>query len=76
VAHLALDFVAHTTGSYRRVSQGGLDLKAHRLLYHSTLGLRVIKQKKKKKKKKNKKKKKKEPEGVLRVSERVSERVC
>ena len=44
---------------------------------HSCLGLRVIKQKKKKKKKKkNKKKKKKEPEGVLRVSERVSERVC
>jgi len=29
--------------------QGGLVFKAHRLLYHSTLGLRVIKQKKKKK---------------------------
>ena len=29
--------------------QGGLVVKAHRLLYHSTLGSRVIKQKKKKK---------------------------
>jgi len=28
--------------------RGGLALKAHRLLYHSTLGLRVIKKKKKK----------------------------
>ena len=31
--------------------QGGLVFKAHTLLYHSTLGLRVIKKKKKKKKK-------------------------
>ena len=38
--------------------QGGLVVKAHRLLYSSTTSLRVIK-KKKKKKKKNKKKKKK-----------------
>jgi len=30
--------------------RGGLGFKAHRLLYHSTLGLRVIKKKKKKKK--------------------------
>ena len=29
--------------------RGGLVFKAHRLLYHSTLGLRVIKKKKKKK---------------------------
>ena len=28
--------------------QGGLVFKAHRLLYHSTLGLRAIKKKKKK----------------------------
>jgi len=28
--------------------RGGLAFKAHRLVYHSTLGLRVIKQKKKK----------------------------
>ena len=28
--------------------RGGLVFKAHRLLYHSTLGLRVIKKKKKK----------------------------
>jgi len=28
------------------VSCGGLAVKAHRLLYHSTLGLRVIKKKK------------------------------
>ena len=33
---------------YRNVQrfQGGLVFKAHRLLYHSTLGLRVIKKKK------------------------------
>jgi len=31
--------------------RGGLVFKAHRLVYHSTLGLRVIKKKKKKKKK-------------------------
>jgi len=31
--------------------RGGLVFKAHRLLYHSTLGLRVLKKKKKKKKK-------------------------
>ena len=30
-------------------SRGGLVFKAHRLLHHSTLGLRVIKKKKKKK---------------------------
>jgi len=30
--------------------RGGLVFEAHRLLYHSTLGLRVIKKKKKKKK--------------------------
>ena len=30
--------------------RGGLVFKAHRLVYHSTLGLRVIKKKKKKKK--------------------------
>ena len=30
--------------------RGGLVFKAHRLLYHSTLGSRVIKKKKKKKK--------------------------
>ena len=35
--------------------RGGLVLKAHRLLYHSTLGLRVINKKRKKKKKKKKK---------------------
>jgi len=29
--------------------RGGLVFKAHRLVYHSTLGLRVIKKKKKKK---------------------------
>jgi len=29
-----------------RLHRGGLVLKAHRLLYHSTLGLRVIKKKK------------------------------
>jgi len=34
-------------------------LKAHRRLYHSTLGLRVTKKKKKKNKKKKKKNKKK-----------------
>jgi len=34
--------------------RGGLVFKAHRLLYHSTLGLRVIQKKKKKKKKKKK----------------------
>jgi len=33
--------------------RGGLVFKAHRLLYHSTLGWRVIKKKKKKKKKGN-----------------------
>ena len=33
--------------------------KAHGLLYHSTLGVRVMKKKKKKKKKNNKKEKKK-----------------
>ena len=34
---------------YRNVKrfQGGLVFKAHRLLYHSTLGFRVIKKKKK-----------------------------
>jgi len=32
--------------------RGGLVVKAHRLVYHSNLGLRVIKKKKKKKKKK------------------------
>ena len=32
-------------GSYQRF-RGGLAFKAHRLLYHSTLGLRVIKKKK------------------------------
>jgi len=34
------------------VNERGLVFKAHRLLYHSTLGLRLIKKKKKKKKKK------------------------
>jgi len=34
-------------------------LKAHRLVYHSTLGLRVMQKKKKKEEKKKKKKKKK-----------------
>jgi len=29
--------------------RGGLEVKAHRLLYHSTLGLRVIKKKNKEK---------------------------
>ena len=37
---------SHTAASFR----GGLVFKAHTLLYHSTLGLRVIKKKKKKKK--------------------------
>jgi len=37
------------SGPVRRVKRfrGGLVCKAHRLLYHSTLGLRVIKKKKK-----------------------------
>jgi len=39
--------------------RGGLVFKAHRLLYHSTLGLRVTKKKKKKKRKRRKKKQKK-----------------
>ena len=34
--------------------RGGLVLKVHRLLYHSTLGLRLIKKKRRKKKKKKK----------------------
>jgi len=34
--------------------RGGLVFKAHRLLHHSALGSRVIKQKKKKKKRKKK----------------------
>ena len=38
--------------------RGGLVFKAHRLVYHSTIGLIVIKKKKKKNKKKKKKKKK------------------
>jgi len=36
---------------------GGLAFKTHRLVYHSTLGLRVIQKKKKKKKKKTPRKK-------------------
>jgi len=42
---------------YRNVQRfrSGLVVKAHRLSYHSTLGLRVIKKKKKKKKEKKKK---------------------
>ena len=35
--------------------RGGLIFKAHRLVYHSTLGLRVIKKKKKKKRARRKK---------------------
>jgi len=37
------------SGLRRERFRGGLVFKAHRLLYHSTLGLRVIKKKKKKK---------------------------
>jgi len=33
--------------------RGGLVFKAHRLVYHSTLGWKVMKKKKKKKKKKH-----------------------
>jgi len=35
------------SGAGARLFRGGLVFKAHRLLYHSTLGLRVIKKKKK-----------------------------
>ena len=37
-------------GRARNWFRGGLVFKAHRLVYHSTLGSRVIKKKKKKKK--------------------------
>ena len=49
--------MVHTTSQMRKNVQrfqGGLVCEAHRLVYHSTLGLREI-QKKKKKKKKEKK---------------------
>ena len=46
--------------------RGGLVLKAHRLLYHSTLGLRVVT------KKKRKKKRKKGRGAVPRIDETVS----
>jgi len=41
---------SHMHGTLRGRLQGGLVFKAHRLFYHSTLGLRVIKKRKKKKK--------------------------
>ena len=50
---LALFWESRTSKRVTRNVQrfrGGLVFKAHRLLYHSTLGLRVIKKKKKKKK--------------------------
>ena len=39
-----------TLRTYVKRFRGGLVFKAHRLVYHSTLGLRVTKKKKKKKK--------------------------